>query len=350
MKTMRHLFLKLGVLLFLLLSSAATMLAQNPTYKCELRNDVQLDDKTFEFDIYLLQTGTIPFQLASAQLGIILNPSIINGGSITPTIVSGSSELNSAQAPTNSYLSFNTAGSRTCFTLNPKPYPGTGNGSIISSVGNGIRVGRFRIVKTKAFAAYPSNLSWSWSSSTGLVTVINAYVGTPYQNITVQASNTTSNLNNFELNKVITTTNSVTGTGAYCASYGGVSVGLNTSSVGIMYRLYKNGIVQTPLTEVAGTGAAINFGNQLAGTYTVYGGYASGSSFWGALAMTGSAIITENRLLTASVTIAANKNNVCAGTPVTYTATPTNGGTTPVYHWKVNDVNAGTNSSTFAYN
>ena len=49
------------------------------------------------------------------------------------------------------------------------------------------------------------------------------------------------------------------------------------------------------------------------------------------------------------VLITASLNNICAGTPVTFTATPTNPGTTPVYQWKVNSLNAGNNSPTFVY-
>ncbi|MFZ4522400.1 MAG: T9SS type A sorting domain-containing protein [Bacteroidales bacterium] len=51
----------------------------------------------------------------------------------------------------------------------------------------------------------------------------------------------------------------------------------------------------------------------------------------------------------ASVSIAASANPVCQGTMVTYTATPFNGGSLPVYQWKVNGVNAGTNSVSFVY-
>ncbi len=50
-----------------------------------------------------------------------------------------------------------------------------------------------------------------------------------------------------------------------------------------------------------------------------------------------------------SVSVAASANPVYSNTPVTYTATPTNGGDIPHYQWKVNGVNVGSNSATFIY-
>jgi hypothetical protein len=48
-----------------------------------------------------------------------------------------------------------------------------------------------------------------------------------------------------------------------------------------------------------------------------------------------------------SVSISASGTSVCAGSAVTFIATSVNAGLAPAYQWKVNDVNVGTNSSSF---
>ncbi|MFG6687678.1 LamG-like jellyroll fold domain-containing protein [Mariniflexile sp. HNIBRBA6329] len=59
--------------------------------------------------------------------------------------------------------------------------------------------------------------------------------------------------------------------------------------------------------------------------------------------------ITINPNLTPSVSIISNDadNNICSGSPVMFTATPVNGGSTPIYQWKVNGNDVGINSSNF---
>ncbi|MEA1874395.1 MAG: hypothetical protein U9N51_08215, partial [Bacteroidota bacterium] len=56
-----------------------------------------------------------------------------------------------------------------------------------------------------------------------------------------------------------------------------------------------------------------------------------------------------NPILPVSVTISEDQNNICDGTNVTFTATPTNGGT-PTYQWKLNGVNVGTGLATYSNN
>lgn len=60
-------------------------------------------------------------------------------------------------------------------------------------------------------------------------------------------------------------------------------------------------------------------------------------------------IMTVNQIQLVSVAITASSNPSAAGVPVTYIATPVNGGSNPTFLWLVNEIPAGINSSTYIY-
>ena len=137
-----------------------------------------------------------------------------------------------------------------------------------------------------------SSPSYQWQvSSNGGATFINVANGGVYSGATssiLTLAGVSSGLHNNQYRCIVTgaascgTANStagvlninnapaafaITGGGSYCAGGAGVPVGLNNSTTGINYQLQFNGT--NTGTALAGTGAALNFGNKTAaGTYT----------------------------------------------------------------------------------
>jgi len=332
------------ILLLLIMVSVSLVNAANRQYaplaasdfNLTINNDVQVSDRILEFDISLLNVNTLnSFELATVQAGILVNNAIYNGGVITVTMVPGSSQL------VNPPLSILFDQVTNAIKVTPKSGPGAGTGTILSTIGSGTKVCRVRITNTNAFTASTrANLTFNFTTVPYPTKVAQYITGTNTQ-LACDATNCYSTAANVVLN-VPPTPFAVSGSGSYCQGTAGIPVGLSNSEAGVIYTLYNGATALTP--TVAGTGFTISFGDQFAGTYTV-----RGSNFGGTQDMTANAVITETPSLVAGVSIVSDQNNVCAGTAVTLTATPTNGGTAPSYQWYNGTTTVGTNSPTYFY-
>lgn len=193
------------------------------TYELKISNENLVNPTTYQFDVYLKQTGTNEFQLANVGFGVGLDVSVVAGGTLTFSIVSGFSELNAAQTPATVTLGTaaqtQVVGGKTYryMNVNARTNPGAGAGTIISSTGscpaNGTRVGRFQLVNTVPFAG-GSQFNHVFSTAPGSGrnnTVVSAYIGTTATVITNAASNFGWNTANTCLQNIVLNGCAVTG-------------------------------------------------------------------------------------------------------------------------------------------
>ena len=190
------LFKKISSMIFILLLTLLYQqysIAQNPTYEARLKNDVQVDGKNYEFEIWLFRTGSTPWELGGFQAGLMLNDLVLNGGTLSATYIAGTTDaaiVASGQTPANPNVASVDGGTSTrIFKLAAKlPTGGAGTGAIISAVAP-VRLGRFRITNTVVFAIQKANIAWNFSATSPYYpTKVNAYVASTNTDVTVQAS------------------------------------------------------------------------------------------------------------------------------------------------------------------
>jgi len=97
-----------------------------------------------------------------------------------------------------------------------------------------------------------------------------------------------------------------------------------------------------------GNDSSVYFTDTLLNNYNVSCILTSNSSCATTPSATSNAIVIDTlSRIVPMVSISASETSFCPGTTVTFTAKPTNGGTSPLFQWQINGTNEGTNDSVF---
>lgn len=169
--------LQINLIKYFLLSFILFSQVSYSQYGVEILNSSLVNNTTYEFDIYIKSTSS-SFELTSYQCALSFNPSIIAGGTLSFSYLSGTSAL--TNLPNVVVGVFDNNGTQQlCFA--------SGVGSdIISTVNK--KVGRFRLQNTVAFGSSTSDLTWNFTGS--IVTIL---TGSGYSDITIPSNFNNSN-------------------------------------------------------------------------------------------------------------------------------------------------------------
>ena len=175
------------ILILLVLFVSGISYSQVPTYKTTLKNFNQVSDKIVDFDVYIERTSElVTFNLAGLQIGMTYNNAIINGGTLTLSVVPGSSDpifVASGQVP----ISFNAATAGLLKIAGKAPTT-SGSGAQIPFISGGVRYVTLRLTNSVTFAILTPNFAWNFALPPSYPTKMFAYISGLNTDITVQAS------------------------------------------------------------------------------------------------------------------------------------------------------------------
>ncbi len=286
---------------------------------------------------YQLSLSTLPYGGVKPGTGLPL--------SFGPMTTAGTYTITALNTSTGCV---NNMGGSATVVVNPLPmaFPVTGGGNYCPG-GAGVSVGLYGSVPGVKYQLF-NGTSVSGSPMYGTGLPINFGLRTASGSYTVVATDTATGCTMNMTGVVSVGTNplpvvyNVTGGGSYCAGGTGVNIGLDGSNTGITYQLIAAG--GSTVGVAYGTGSLVNFGNQT--TLTAYTVLATNAITTCSVNMAGSVSVSVNPLVTPTVAIStSNGDTACAGLAATFTASITDGGTAPVYLWKVNGSPAGTDST-----
>lgn len=129
-------------------------------YVLRMMNDGMPNPSTYEWDIYVQRTDGTVTGYATGQYVFQYNAAIVNGGTLSLSIVPGSSELaNPVQIPQKGTVT------STELRVQAPPPPGYTNGSWLAMSNPGTRICRVRLTNTVPFSSVSPNLTWKTSGS-----------------------------------------------------------------------------------------------------------------------------------------------------------------------------------------
>ena len=155
-----------------LITFSGVISPQTPYYRLSIANDAFIGNNVYEFDVFL-DNASSPniFELCGLSMGITYNSAILNGGTLTCTMIAGTSELNAADQPN----SFNTALDGV-IRIPARNGAGAGSGTIIPLGYFSTRVCRLRITNSKAFSSNGDLINLAFATTSPYPTSILAYV------------------------------------------------------------------------------------------------------------------------------------------------------------------------------